>query len=390
MDVYPEEMLRRRWMRWGLIFAFWTLLGFIDGSQFYIFLNYYRGKSITYGLALASGVADWYIWGILSPFIFQIGRHFPFEQQRWLRWLGIHIVLCTGFVLLKLAIDLPTAWLIHGEYAIPYSVLESYKFYGIAKFFTYSLIYWVIVGVGRAFDYYHKYRERELRASQLEARLAQAQLQVLKMQLHPHFLFNTLHAISALMHQDVEVADRMIARLGELLRSTLEMANTQEVTLKEELEFIKPYLEIEQARLGPRLAVKLAVDPEVLGACVPNLILQPLVENAIRHGIAPCPEAGRIIIRARRIRGMLQLQVQDDGPGLKVYPQPTQRQGVGIANTRARLQQLYGPSHRFDMTNGPVRGLVVTVTIPFRQDSEDLVRADRPAKETIKAGLPLR
>jgi two-component system LytT family sensor kinase len=389
MDVHPEDILQRRWMRWGLIFGFWTLLGLIDGSQFYLFLNYYRGKCITWHLALASGLADWYLWALLAPFIFPIGRHFPFEPRRWLRWSIIHLGLCTVFVLLKLAFDLPTAWLLQGQSAIPHSVLESFQVYCTAKFFTYALIYWVIVGVGRAFDYYQKYRERELRASQLEARLAQAQLQLLKMQLHPHFLFNTLHAISALMHQDVDVADRMIARLGELLRATLEMANTQEVTLKEELEFIKPYLEIEQARLGPRLRVRIVVDPETLRARIPNLILQPLVENAIRHGIAPRSEPGRIEIRAKRVRTTLVLQVQDDGPGLVDYPHPPLRQGVGVANTRARLEQLYGAAHRFEMCNHPSRGLVVTVAIPFRQAS-DHVLPNRTPDENAPAGIPLR
>src|SRR5262249_43474578 len=146
----------------------------------------------------------------------------------------------------------------------------------------YLWIYWAILGIGHALAYYRKYRAHERAALQLETQLAQAQLQVLKMQLHPHFLFNTLHAISALMHQDVDVADRMLARLAELLRSTLETAGTQEVPLKQELEFVELYLEIEQARLGPRLAVSVEADPDAMDAYVPNLILQPLVENAVR------------------------------------------------------------------------------------------------------------
>jgi LytS/YehU family sensor histidine kinase len=166
------------------------------------------------------------------------------------------------------------------------------------------------------------------------------------------------------MHQDVELADRMVARLGELLRLTLESAGHQEVPLRQELEFIKPYLEIQQARLGSRLRVEVGVDPAVMDAAVPNLLLQPLVENAIRHGVAPRPEGGRIEVRARREGDLLRLEVRDDGPGLPGKPCG---EGVGLANTRARLQQLYGDFHRLTLANGAPAGLVVTLDLPYRE-----------------------
>src|SRR5260370_14803796 len=169
-------------------------------------------------------------------------------------------------------------------------------------------VYWAIVRMCHSYEYYRKYQEREQRAVQLEHQLTQAELQVLKMQLHPHFLFNTLNAISALMHKDVELADTMVARLGELLRSSLETIGTQEVPLRKELEFIQPYLEIEQARLRERLRVKMDIEPEAMDLQVPNMILQPLVENAIRHGIAPFSKRGQMEITARREDGKLRLQ----------------------------------------------------------------------------------
>ena len=194
------------------------------------------------------------------------------------------------------------------------------------------------------------------------------------MQLHPHFLFNTLHAISALIHKDVELADRMLARLGDLLRTTLENANLQEVSLQQELDFIEPYLEIEKARLGPRLTVHMNIDPAAAAASVPNLILQPLVENAIRHGIAPRAEAGHIAIDAHRENGCLRLAVHDDGPGLK---QPgLVPHGIGLSNTRARLEKLYGANHRFELSAGARGGLHVAITIPFRASNGSL-----PAEE---------
>ena len=235
--------------------------------------------------------------------------------------------------------------------------------YIVAKTNQNVFLYWAIFAVGQIINYHRDARERDVRASQLEAKLAQTQLQVLKMQLQPHFLFNTLNAIAALIHQDVELADRMIARLGDLLRSTLENANQQEVSLQQELDFIQPYLEIEKARLGARLSVHLDIDPAARDAKVPNLILQPLVENAIRHGIAPRPEPGRIDIAARRDNGSLHLSVMDDGPGLTLEEAP--RSGIGLANTRARLQKLYGDRQQLQLGPGSGGGLRVEITIPY-------------------------
>jgi len=201
----------------------------------------------------------------------------------------------------------------------------------------------------------------------LEAQLVQAQLQALKMQLHPHFLFNTLNSISALLHHDPELADRMIARLGDFLRLTLDNSGAQEVTLQKELEFLKCYLEIERVRFQDRLTVSYDVAPETLEAMVPNLVWQPIVENAIRHAIAPRAGKGQIEVRAQRTGAKLQLQVQDDGPGLPTNQNSngSSSKGVGLANTRERLRQLYGSNHRFELANGSGRGLVVTLEIPF-------------------------
>jgi LytS/YehU family sensor histidine kinase len=223
------------------------------------------------------------------------------------------------------------------------------------------LTYWLLVGLRHAADYYNKYKDRELKATQLEARLAQAQLQVLKMQLQPHFLFNTLHAISALVHKDVEAADRMITRLSEFLRLTLESVGMQEIELKGELESLDKYLEIEQVRFGDRLTVVRSIDPETLDLLVPNLILQPLVENAVRHSVAPRAAGGRIEIRARRKGDSLLLEVEDDGPGLPSAPVV---EGVGLANTRARLEQLYGSAQSMELA--PDRGFRVKLSLPAR------------------------
>jgi LytS/YehU family sensor histidine kinase len=235
------------------------------------------------------------------------------------------------------------------------------------QFQLYVLTYWAMVGVCHALNYQRKYRERELRASQLETWLAQSQLQLLKAQLHPHFLFNTLNTISALMQTDLERADQMVARLGDLLRHSLDNFSVQEVPLWRELGFVDTYLEIEQVRFGPRLHIERDIDPDVLESLVPSLFLQPLVENALRHGIGPRPGTGHLILRAQRRETGVHLEIEDDGVGLPAG----YREGIGLANTRARLRQLYGDEHGLRLQPGGQGGVCVRVDLPFRDTVEN-------------------
>jgi len=181
------------------------------------------------------------------------------------------------------------------------------------------------------------------------------------MQIHPHFLFNTLNSIAALLHKDVEAADRMIARLGDFLRLTLNSSNAQIVNFEEELNFLKCYLDIEHIRFQDRLTVEMDIDPDALTAMVPNLILQPIVENALRHGVARQTDPGHITIRARREGERLIVRVDDNGPGLKVKSNGS---GIGISNTRARLEQFYGSDFTFQIANSAERGVSVTLDVP--------------------------
>ncbi len=227
-------------------------------------------------------------------------------------------------------------------------------------------MYWGVLWVGYAVDYYRRFKEEEIHASGLETQLAQAQLQALKMQLHPHFLFNTLNAVSTLVRTNKnEAATDMIAGLSDLLRLTLESSGAQEVTLKQELEFLERYLEIEQIRFGDRLRVRMDIEPGTLHARVPNLLLQPLVENAIRHGIAPRAEAGLIEIRAVREDDILRLHVRDDGPGLPEGDRV--HNGVGLSNTIARLERLYGSAQRVTLANAEDGGALITLELPFHE-----------------------
>ena len=234
----------------------------------------------------------------------------------------------------------------------------------LAKTFFFNvLIYWVIVCVGHALDYYRRFRQRERRTLELEKSLSQAKLHSLQMQLNPHFLFNTLHAISALMHRSVDDADRMIAQLSDLLRRALESGDEHEVPLRQELDFLERYLTIEQTRFGKRLTVRFEIAPETLDALVPNLLLQPIVENAIQHGIEPRAKNGEIAIAAKRQGDELILEVCDDGVGLPA----AWKENVGVSNTRLRLAQLYPRRHRFELQNRPTGGVAVTAALPFRR-----------------------
>jgi hypothetical protein len=223
-----------------------------------------------------------------------------------------------------------------------------------------------------ATSYYRESQERE----QIEVRLAQARLESLKLQLHPHFLFNTLNTITALIGTDPVAAERVVAGLSELLRVSLHNAGEQEVPLERELKLLEPYLEIQQIRFQDRLTISLSVAPETRRALVPNLVLQPLVENAIRHGIAPRASAGRIEIEAERRNGTLHLRVTDDGVGLTHAPGRALREGVGLGNTRARLQYLYGAEHRFELHGGPAGGFTVEIAIPFHLAQAGAVGAE--------------
>jgi two-component sensor histidine kinase len=217
---------------------------------------------------------------------------------------------------------------------------------------------------------------------QLEARLARAQLQSLRLQLHPHFLFNTLNTINALIGTDRRAAERVISGLSELLRMSLSSASEQEVTLARELELLAHYIEIQQIRFQDRLSVRFQIDSEVRSALVPNLMLQPLVENAIRHGIAPRAAPGHVVVTARRTGDRLEMSVVDDGVGETAGTE--HRDGVGLGNTRARLLSLYGADHRFEAGTPPTGGFVVTLEIPYRTDS---VVREAPRRDAAGAVL---
>jgi two-component system LytT family sensor kinase len=347
-----------------MAFGFWSIIGLSFAIQLYLTRSEI-GLPVTWRYAIGRNLIDWYVFALLSMPALWLARRIPIERADWGRRVTIHAAASAMFSLGWMALrSLVVGALQLTEGGREMSFTEAFTHALVATFFFNVAVYWVVAGYGHTVNYYRKFQERELRASELETRLAHARLQALQMQLNPHFLFNTLHAISSLMHKNVEAADRMLTRLSDLLRHALEGTDTQVVPLREELDFLRRYLEIEQTRFGPRLTVRYDIAPDTLDAEVPNLVLQPLVENAIRHGIEPLSSAGQIELYARREAGMLRLQVLDNGKGLP--PGALLDEGVGLANTRARLQQLYGIAHRIEAGNRPEGGFAVRIAIPWR------------------------
>ena len=357
-----EQALQKTWVRLLLIWGTWAVVAFFFASQVYT-VYYNDANPISFRRAFLVQGLMCVLWALATPLVLWLARRIRIERNNWRRSALLHIVL-------SLAISVPMITIDYLIYMIQIGSGGNLTMLRTFKFVFYNLdrsllIYWLLVLISHAFNYYNSYRKGELKASQLRTQLVQAQLEALKMQLHPHFLFNTLHSISALLNQDVEAARRMISRLGDFLRLTLENAGTQEVTVQQELEFLNGYLEIERIRFQDRLTTSVTVDPEVLDQRVPNLILQPIVENAMRHAISNS-NGGRIEIIVSPRNGMLRIEVKDNGPGMRLVRSGPDRSktGLGLANTKARLERLYGSAHSLDLANEPTGGLVVTMEVP--------------------------
>ena len=349
----------------AIIVAGWTLFGLFFASQSYL-SQVYWGRGPSWAQAVLVWMSCAFCWAVLTPGMLYVARRFPLRREGWPRTLAVHLLAASFFSPLALVIYLLVRRLLAFADPAAGAQIPPFKILLVSEFHAGILIYCAVVGISFTLDYYRRYRERDLRAAQLESQLAQAQLDALRKQLQPHFLFNTLNTVSILIDEDTRAAREMLVRLSDLLRATLDRGRAHEVTLRQELEFIEGYLEIERTRFQDRLTVTVAADPQTLDARVPDLILQPIVENAIRHGVAPRAAAGRIEIHAERLNGSLRLQVRDDGRGLPDGTNGTNGRGVGIANTRARLAQLYGAEHDFEMRAAPGGGLCVEITIPFR------------------------
>ncbi len=365
----------RHWRTIVLGFLAWTLFGVFFALQSYVNAVYF-GQSPGFGNTLAVWLICGYAWMFLTPFVVHLAERFFMTRGRVRRNLAVHFLAGSAISIFQLSVFIVAKqWLLGGSGQKPFSFSVDFQRLFVAEFHVNLLIYWIVVGIAHLRLIHRRFLEREretarlaLSTAQLETKLANARLDALKMQLHPHFLFNTLNSISVLMRDDAQAANRMLVRLSELLRVALKSESSQEVSLREELEFLRGYLEIEQMRFQDRLTVDFAVDKEALDAQVPNLILQPLVENAIRHGIAPLAGAGKIQIAARRENGFVELSVSDNGEGLK--DSAKESGGIGLSNTRERLEKLYGENQKFEIASAAGGGLQVKIQIPYHKNEQ--------------------
>ncbi len=363
-----EKSAARRWRFssfWWLVTAFWLFIAVASALEMALL------QSTDISQALLVALVRLIPWIFLTPLVVWVSSAYTLERSTWKRSLWMHLAVCVvslGIVGVFAYLSPPAPPLPHRD-PLELSRLKREPrdtAFVVLRRITYQLpVFWGLVGVAHALRFYERSKARERREAELESRLAQARLQALRMQLNPHFLFNTLNSIASLVHEQPQ-AEQMIEALSDLLRLTLSASERTDVTLREELHFLDRYLLIEQIRFGERLRVEKQIETSTLEAVVPILILQPLVENAIKHGIETQIAPGIIKIAAQRAGPVLQLKISDNGRGLASAPGGKIKEGVGLSNTRSRLKELYGSEASLALCPGESSGLCVELRIPWR------------------------
>jgi two-component system, LytTR family, sensor kinase len=364
---------RRTTVAWVL--GVWFLAGLLFGLHRFVGAML-RDQPITWSYDVTKTFVMWQTWVLLTPLVLALGRRFPFDGTRVVRATLVHLSGAAACAAVYAALDVlvvplfqPPGRAFSWNYGAR-SGWEAFQWSLLARYQWNGLVYAAILAVDHARLFHRRGQERRLRAAQLASQLSRAHLSALKAQLHPHFLFNALNTISALLYRDADTAGRVVGRLTELLRVSLRANNRHEVPLGEELAFLDGYLEIQQTRFQDRLTVRRVVDPAVLDAWVPSLILQPLVENAVQHGIARNPEPGLVEIRAGQRDGVLRLEVRDSGPGLSPGTRDEEAGGgLGLTNVAERLAHLYGAAGRLCFEGGRAGGAVASIEMPLRAPS---------------------
>lgn len=363
----------------GVLFTVWTAYGLFCAWQNHYYYSFSKSP-MSWREALFYELGYGYIWALCSPLILWLGRRFRIDRDHLVSHLLVHsgammVLIVTTQTAFDALLRPPESAFIHFTWPSLIRSIESTADNG-------ALIYWVIILFEHASIYYRRYQRGLVDSSRLQTQLARAQLQALKMQLHPHFLFNTLHTITALVHEDPDLAEKTITRLSELLRLFLATSMIHEVPLSEELRILGLYIDIEQTRFEDRLRVFEDVPPNLRDAMVPNLVLQPLVENSIRHGLGKRAEPGRISVSAEKREDTLVLLVVDNGVGLK--PGSARHSaGMGLAITRNRLKSLYGDSQSLELRNLESGGVEVRIAIPFRTYVETSEEGEHAALQSI-------
>ncbi|HEX8153672.1 MAG TPA: sensor histidine kinase [Thermoanaerobaculia bacterium] len=346
----------------ALIFAFWTFLAILSSVNRLLDPRGF-GFRMSPTAPVAMAFVETWMWAAFTPLIFWLGSADRLPRPLWLRILLFLLVGAAIAIAVHLLLDLARELVFDDvpRRARRATFFNPLRDIGRLRFVNQFLVYLAVLTAGLAREYFLRDRTRQQEAIVLQAQLAEARLDALRMQINPHFLFNTLHAISALVERDPGGVRRMIARLSELLRHTIDSRGTDEIPLEEELAFLRRYIEIMEIRFQGKLQVTTSIEEATRGALVPNLILQPLVENALEHGVSRVTGEGEITIDARRDANRLVLSVRDNGPGVRGGDE-----GVGLPNTRARLAQLYGGEATLTLLTAPEGGAIAQITMPFR------------------------
>lgn len=349
-DAHIPHPLNRREV--AIIFAFWTLLAVLSSANWLIDPRGPAFRPIDPSGPIVVAFVESWLWAALTPLIFRLSSRLNMGRATLL--IAIGFVISIG-VFLVIAYARQEAF--ESIRRRPFNPLQQIV---RLRFVPQLLSYFAILAAGYAREYFLRDQERQAHTLQLQAQLADARLDALRMQINPHFLFNTLNAVSALVDRDPSGVRKMIARLSELLRTTTDRHASDEVPLRQEMQLLDRYIEIMEVRFQGRLRVERDVDPAAADALVPNLILQPIVENALEHGASRAMGEGLVRVAARREGDRLIVTVRDNGPGVGA-----RREGVGLANTRARLQQLYGDAGRVSLDTAPDGGAVAEIVVPF-------------------------
>lgn len=362
----------KRWGRiWLIAFVLWTLLAFLSAAGAHVYLSS-TGTPVSWTQLLAWNILISFVWSVLTPVVYELSCRYTFDRTSWKLSLPIHIgasvLLAFLGAMAMVALNPLVTWT--KEPPVPFFAhVLSRTFMDIQR-------YWYVLLITQAIGFYGKYQERQLLSSQLEAQLANAQLEVLKIQLEPHFLFNTLNSIASLARHDGIAAENMTLQLADLLRMSLDGVGVHEVPLHQELMFLQKYVDIQLTRFPDRLSVETEIDPRTLDTLVPNLILQPLVENAIRHGISPRRAPGLVRISTWRDRDDVWMEIRDNGVGFTRGRGVAPSEGVGLRNTRSRLRQLYNEDHAMVLEDTPGGGCTVKIRVPYRISSEEVIVAN--------------
>ena len=357
----------------GAVFGVWTLLGLFWATRLYFSYNQGGEVIVPWSVSVTWGLIDFYAWGALSPLVILLARKIRIERDAWLAPGLIHLTLSVVFAALQLLIFSGLYIMVGGlEYgaksSVDMGIWGVWKAMVLGKLHSSIIIYWGILIATLALDYHRRLRVEKLKAAEMSTRLARSELAALKMQLHPHFLFNTLNTIASLVREQPDEAEKTVVRLADLLRTSLKGASDSGIPLREEILFIEKYLAIEGIRFQDRLKIEMNIADEVLDANIPALILQPLVENAVKHGIATLERDGLLTVAAYLAsdKATLVLQVTDNGPGFPEDWESVSENRIGLANTRERLRQLYDDKQQFSITSLEPTGAQVTIELPFK------------------------